>query len=380
MFQFDNGKAQRVILHWTAGTNAVSALDREHYHFIVAGDGAIVPGKYGVAANDSTKDGDGYAAHTLGCNTGSIGVALAGMAGAVEQPFYAGKFPITALQWNAAAALVAALCIHYQIKVTPKTVLSHAEVEPTLGVKQRGKWDIARLPWNGLKGAVACGHAFRTLVAEKMLQQAVDTVQQSKPTSEDESPMVEPTAMEPVCAQPKEELSTMLPLVPTLAGIALSAAPEIARMLGGTNAAKVVETATDVVRMVTGTTDPEEAAKALASPETQALLRERLLLATRGYELEVDDRKDARKQTVELARVGSPIAYGPVLISGIVIAGFFTVLGIMLSGSVAESRILDTMLGLLGAAFMSVINYWVGSSSGSAAKSNTIDNMLKRVG
>lgn len=51
---------KRIILHWSAGSNVVSAIDRDHYHFIIGG------------------------AHTLNCNTGSIDVALAGMADATK--------------------------------------------------------------------------------------------------------------------------------------------------------------------------------------------------------------------------------------------------------------------------------------------------------
>jgi hypothetical protein len=104
----------------------------------------------------------GYAAHTLNCNSGSIGVSLCGMAGAVESPFSAGKSPITREQWDALAGVLADLCRRYAIPVTPATVLSHAEVQSTLGIKQRGKWDIARLPFDpAVIGARAIGDRFR---------------------------------------------------------------------------------------------------------------------------------------------------------------------------------------------------------------------------
>ena len=45
------------------------------------------------------------------------------------------------------AALVANLALHYKIPVTPQTILTHAEVQPTLGIKQRGKWDVTRIPY-----------------------------------------------------------------------------------------------------------------------------------------------------------------------------------------------------------------------------------------
>lgn len=154
-------KMQRIIVHWTGGANAVSSLDRQHYHLVLDGSGRLVRGDLTIADNESTADGR-YAAHTLSCNAGSIGVSLAGMAGATESPFNPGRSPITQAQWDALPAVLADLCRRYGITPAPTTVLSHAEVQGTLGIKQKGKWDIARLPFDpSLIGARAIGDAFR---------------------------------------------------------------------------------------------------------------------------------------------------------------------------------------------------------------------------
>lgn len=159
---------KRIILHWTAGAHTPSNLDKEHYHFIVAGDGAVVKGKHPVEANWKPVPGQ-YAAHTLNCNTGSIGVAVAAMDGAVERPFSAGKHPITPKQVDALVKLVRDLCRGYGIPVTRETVLSHAEVQPTLKIKQRGKWDIAWLPGMESPGdPVKVGDHIRGLVDAKI--------------------------------------------------------------------------------------------------------------------------------------------------------------------------------------------------------------------
>lgn len=157
----------RIIIHWTAGGHTPSNLDKEHYHFIIAGDGSVVAGKWPVSANVKPVKGK-YAAHTLNCNTGSVGVSVAAMAGAVERPFNAGKAPITSAQLSALARLCRDLAAKYKIPVTRETILSHAEVQPTLGIKQRGKWDIAWLP--GMKAPgdpVAVGDKIRAMIAEK---------------------------------------------------------------------------------------------------------------------------------------------------------------------------------------------------------------------
>jgi hypothetical protein len=155
---------KRIIIHWTAGAHTPSNLDKDHYHRIIDGAGWVHNGKWPISANEAPKKGQ-YAAHTLDCNTGSIGVAVAAMAGAQERPFHAGSHPITPAQVDALVGLIRALCKEYGIPVTRQTVLSHAEVQPTLKIKQRGKWDIAWLPgMDGPGDPVKVGDHLRGLV------------------------------------------------------------------------------------------------------------------------------------------------------------------------------------------------------------------------
>ena len=159
-------KMQRIIVHWTAGGHKASELDRAHYHILIQGDGSLVRGIPTIDLNQAPAK-KGYAAHTLNCNTGSIGVSLCCMAGAVESPFNAGSAPMTKAQWDKLPIVLATLCERYSITPGPKTVLSHAEVQSTLGIKQRGKWDIARLAFDKtVIGAKACGDIFRKRTAE----------------------------------------------------------------------------------------------------------------------------------------------------------------------------------------------------------------------
>jgi lipocalin len=152
----------KIICHWTAGSYNVNEQDKEHYHFIIDGTGKVITGDYPPEANISTSDADGYAAHTRGCNTGAIGVSIAAMAGAVENPFDAGKYPVLQLQWGAMVKLVADLAKKYNIPVSTRTILTHAEVEGTLGIQQAGKWDITRLPFEPATiGAKAIGDKLR---------------------------------------------------------------------------------------------------------------------------------------------------------------------------------------------------------------------------
>ena len=158
-------KMQRIIVHWTAGGHKASAFDKGHYHVLVEGDGTGVRGTPSIKLNEAPAK-KGYAAHTRNCNSGSIGVSLCCMAGAVESPFKPGQAPMTAAQWEALPGVLAALCIRYQIPVTPKTVLSHAEVQANLGIAQSGKWDIARLAFSpDVVGAKTCGDLMRRQAA-----------------------------------------------------------------------------------------------------------------------------------------------------------------------------------------------------------------------
>lgn len=159
---------QRIVVHWTAGSHKATTFDKSHYHVLIEGDGTVIRGTPTIDLNQSPVR-TGYAAHTLSCNSGSIGVSLCCMAGAREAPFNAGTAPMTKAQWDKLPHVLAALCERYNIAVTPKTVLSHAEVETNLGIKQKGKWDIAKLAFDpSVSGAKACGDIFRKRTLELM--------------------------------------------------------------------------------------------------------------------------------------------------------------------------------------------------------------------
>lgn len=160
------GQLTRIIVHWTAGGPEPSALDHEHYHFLVSRRGRISRGEHEVTDNIATYDDD-YAAHTRKANTGSIGVALCGMRGAKQNPFTPGPYPLTAGQWNNAILVCADLCEFYGIVPNPWYLLMHCEVEPFLGIAQNGKWDISVLPFDRGKWTnTAPGAELRSRVAQ----------------------------------------------------------------------------------------------------------------------------------------------------------------------------------------------------------------------
>jgi len=154
---------KRIICHWTAGSHKASELDKMHYHILIEGDGTLIRGIHSIKDNESTNDGK-YAAHTLGCNTASIGLSVCCMAGADEHPFDSGNFPMTEVQWRMMAEVAADLCEFYGISISPSTVLDHGEVERNLSIKQKGKWDPMVLPWNTGLSRIEVGNSFRELV------------------------------------------------------------------------------------------------------------------------------------------------------------------------------------------------------------------------
>ena len=176
-----NVAMKRVICHWTAGAHRASQLDKSHYHILIEKDGKLVRGTHSIADNVSTADGV-YAAHTLGVNTGSIGVSMCAMSGAVERPFSAGAFPLLEVQWTTLAKVVAELCQFYRIPVTPQTVLGHGEVQANLGKAQKGKWDPMVLPWQPEMSRTQVGTFLRSLV-QNFVERGTDEEEEETPAS-----------------------------------------------------------------------------------------------------------------------------------------------------------------------------------------------------
>lgn len=136
---------KRIILHWTAGANFPNATDLQHYHFVIDKGGKVYNGIYKPEDNLNCNDGK-YAKHTGGGNTGSIGVAVCGMAG-YNGKLASTKYPLTSKQIEKMFSLVAELCKKYNIVVTPDTVMTHYEFGKSHpNTSSAGKIDITILP------------------------------------------------------------------------------------------------------------------------------------------------------------------------------------------------------------------------------------------
>lgn len=162
----------RLVMHHSAGSLSAGAVDLTHYHRVVDGEGKVHQGKFGIEANALGRKlvSGSYAAHTLNLNSGAIGVAMSCMKGAEwASPRACAAFPRPA-QVEAFVAEVARLCALYAIPVTRKTVLTHAEVQTTLGVTQNGKWDFDYDPFGVLntRDPVKIGDMLRERIASAL--------------------------------------------------------------------------------------------------------------------------------------------------------------------------------------------------------------------
>lgn len=169
------------------------------------------------------------------------------------------------------------------------------------------------------------------------------------------------------------------PLIPLL----LATAPSVVSWVMGDKTGGAVAKVTGIAREVLGTEDPNEIEAAIARDPNAALQFKMALLqaeadARRGEREEtlalLHDVQSARDQTVRLAEAKSPIAYGAVVVSLLVLMGFGIMLALLFTRTVPPDQkdIAFMLLGSLSGMASAVVSYWVGSSRGSDAKNAVI--------
>lgn len=143
----------RITFHWTGGVYTPNQTDINAYHFLIDGDGKVHKGKYKPEDNLNCQDGV-YARHCGGANTGNIGIAICGC--------YSDDYPIKRIQIEAACKLAAQLCEKYGIRITNRSVMTHAEVGRMLPHStSAGKVDIIKLPCVAVYGIDNVGNWIR---------------------------------------------------------------------------------------------------------------------------------------------------------------------------------------------------------------------------
>lgn len=135
----------KIIIHWTAGTNVPNSIDLQHYHYLVDKYGRIHNGIFKSEDNENCNDGK-YAAHTGGGNTGAVGLALCGMCG-YSSPAKVGAYPLNKVQCEAAFQCAAKLAKKYNIPIDSAHIMTHYEFgQKNPKTTSAGKIDIVYLP------------------------------------------------------------------------------------------------------------------------------------------------------------------------------------------------------------------------------------------
>jgi gas vesicle protein len=157
-------------------------------------------------------------------------------------------------------------------------------------------------------------------------------------------------------------LSKLVPLLGTALGGPLggAAASFIADKLGIES--KTIEAVTDVLN--SGKLSPDQiAAIKVAEIDFQKFLEQNKIDLVK---MDFDNTKSARDMQIITKSTT------PAIMSYLITAGFFGILTYMLSDAYVSSEPLLVMLGSLGTAWIAVVNYWFGSSHGSAQKSEIL--------
>ncbi len=177
-----------VVWHWTGGTHQANSIDVQHYHWVVNGDGSVVPGVsptrnfHPCPAN--------YGAHTRNLNSGWLAISLACLGGPGTNENNQGQWPMTKAQADVMVAISAQLAEHYGIpvqrpsKADRRGFLSHAEVQDALGISQAGKWDFTVCYDPKIRGAKNVGDFFRQQVRDRMIASPVGIMDDVAPRNE----------------------------------------------------------------------------------------------------------------------------------------------------------------------------------------------------
>lgn len=167
--------------------------------------------------------------------------------------------------------------------------------------------------------------------------------------------------------------------------IVSTVAPGIATALGGPLAGVAIRTLSQVLL---GTADgsPEAVEKAVLAADPSALLQ--LKQAELQFQkdmktLDIDlskidaaDRDSARKREADTR------SWAPAVLATVLVLGFFGVTAALLSGYAIIPKeyemVVGGLVGTLGSGVIQVLNYYFGSSAGSAAKTDALAKMAAR--
>lgn len=172
--------------------------------------------------------------------------------------------------------------------------------------------------------------------------------------------------------------------MPPIIRLLLQYAPDLIGLFAGDKAGTAAEKVAGAAKVVFGTDDPKAVqAQIEANPKLAEVFVEQARTDLLFFQIEVGDVQNARQQTVDLAKAGSSISWGPVMLSAIVTIGFFAVMALLFWVTVDLPpnifQLLTVLFGALIPAFSQVCNYWLGSSSGSKRSGDAVRAIAEKV-
>ena len=158
-----------IVWHWSGGAYGVNDVEEDSYNGLVDHQGNRIDGEWRPEAQANYQYPHHGASHTWRANTGRAGMCADAMAGARERPLHWGKYPLTQPQIDEMCLWSAEWCLEFDVPVSKWSTLGHAEVQPTLGIRQRNKWDFMVLPgMTSVDDPVKVGDTLRGLTAERL--------------------------------------------------------------------------------------------------------------------------------------------------------------------------------------------------------------------
>ncbi|WP_047238152.1 hypothetical protein [Chromobacterium subtsugae] len=167
--------------------------------------------------------------------------------------------------------------------------------------------------------------------------------------------------------------------------IVATVAPWIGTALGGPLGGMAVSAVADAIGLPEKTEEAVKQALAGATPEQMLAVKQAdqqfaAKMQELGFQnqqaleaIAAGDRASAREREVKTGDIT------PRLLAAVVVAGFFAIMALMIFQELPPTGrdSLLVLVGALGAAFGSIIQYYYGSSAGSAEKARTIDAMKR---
>jgi hypothetical protein len=168
----------------------------------------------------------------------------------------------------------------------------------------------------------------------------------------------------------------LLALIP----LVLQVLPKLAPIFGTPLSGGILDKAGQVAKDIFGTTDAAQIQLQIEQDKNKLeAFKTELDAASKEEQAYFADVQSARAQTMALARVNSPIAWGAPVMSAVVTVGFTVVLTLFVSFAISmdayQQSVVTILIGYLGAAFQQAVNYWLGTTRQSRDKDTVLASL-----